>query len=455
MRDARGWTMGVDVGTSSTKVVLVDADGVVRDRLRLAHKVTHADGAFFHNALSVWHRQARRAVAAMQRPGIAGIGVVGPTPSLAAVRADGAPISPGLLYGDSRGRSGTKGSSVTGEAGGFLRYLRQGHPDADGYWPVQAVVTFALCGTAAIDEGVARTLAPLSDGHAWTEDAVRYAGGVGRFPRIASRGVPVGEAGQAVVAAGGIDVSAERSVAGLRNAGEVLVICGSTLVVWAVAPTSHAAEGLRVIPHTDESVLIGTPSRAGGLFVEWVWRMTSGRGLGQPARDPEAVPVWLPYPDGERHDAFPATPRALLAGLELAHDARAVRRAAYEATAFVVRRILEHANVAATEVIMAGGGSAVPEWRQAIADCLRVPVRHRMAPEGAALGAAYSARLAAGLTESPDPTGQWLDRGSVTYPEERWINAVGRRYRRFCDLSDAASPRLGGREGAPRDCTEQ
>jgi sugar (pentulose or hexulose) kinase len=55
MRDARGWTMGVDVGTSSTKVVLVDADGVVRDRLRLAHKVTHADGAFFHNALNVWH----------------------------------------------------------------------------------------------------------------------------------------------------------------------------------------------------------------------------------------------------------------------------------------------------------------------------------------------------------------------------------------------------------------
>jgi len=28
MRDARGWTMGVDVGTSSTKVVLVDDDGV-------------------------------------------------------------------------------------------------------------------------------------------------------------------------------------------------------------------------------------------------------------------------------------------------------------------------------------------------------------------------------------------------------------------------------------------
>lgn len=454
MRDARGWTMGVDVGTSSTKVVLVDADGVVRDRLRLAHKVTHADGAFFHNALNIWHRQARRAVAAMQRPGVAGIGVVGPTPSLAAVRADGAPISPGLLYGDFRGRSGPEGS-VTGEAGGFLCFLRQDYPDADGYWPVQAVVTFALCGKAAIDEGVARTLAPLSDSHAWTEDAVRYAGGVDRFPRIVSRGVPVGEAGRAVVAGGGIDVSAERSVAGLRDVGEVLVICGSTLVVWAVAPKSHAAEGLRVIPHTDESVLIGTPSRAGGLFVELVWRMTSGRGLRQSAGDPEAVPVWLPYPDGERHDAFPATRRALLADLDIAHDARAVRRAAYEATAFVVRRILEHANVAATEVIMAGGGSAVPEWRQAIADCLRVPVRHRMAPEGAALGAAYSARLAAGLTESPDPTGQWLERGSVTYPEERWLDAVGRRYRRFCDLSEVASSRLGGREGAPRDCAEQ
>ncbi len=53
-----------------------------------------------------------------------------------------------------------------------------------------------------------------------------------------------------------------------------------------------------VIPHTAPGkLLVGGPSNAGGLFCDWA---IGSRRRRRPAAEPGAVPVWAPYPRGER-----------------------------------------------------------------------------------------------------------------------------------------------------------
>ncbi len=77
-----------------------------------------------------------------------------------------------------------------------------------------------------------------------------------------------------------------------------------------------------------------------------------------------------------------------------------MERAAYEASGFVVRRMIERAGVKPTRIVASGGGSRVTAWMAAVADATNLPVDTVAVPEGAALGAAYFARLAAGLEAS-------------------------------------------------------
>jgi xylulokinase len=131
--------------------------------------------------------------------------------------------------------------------------------------------------------------------------------------------------------------------------------------------------------------------------------------------------------------------RAVLAGLDLTHTPGAVRRAAFEASGFVARRMLEATKVDTRRIVATGGGTRVDEWVQALADATGIPVDCVAVPEGGALGSAWLARIAAGLEE---PTAmaegrRWARTGRRVEPDPRWARAVDERYQRFLEISDA------------------
>jgi xylulokinase len=159
------------------------------------------------------------------------------------------------------------------------------------------------------------------------------------------------------------------------------------------------------------------------------------------AARPDRVPVWAPYPRGERTPLHDPDRRAVLADLDLTHDAAAVRRAAYEASGFVTRRALdaarEHAGLAPRRIVATGGGIRVDEWVQAVADATELPVECVAVPEGGALGSAWLARIAAGLEEPLAMTDgrRWARAGRTFEPDPTWSAAVRDRYERFLALS--------------------
>ena len=427
-------TVGIDIGTTSVKAVAVDADGDVRARARIPH-VAHAPtpAVLEHDAAAVWQTSVTEAcdsVSAGRQ--VAGIGLAAMVPSLAAVDSNGVPISPGILYGDHRGLH------PDGEFAGFLRSLEQAVSDAHGYWPAQAVASAALCGVAAIDGITAMTCLPVFGADGWDAQWCDPA----RLPQLAMDAAPVGYRGDAPVAAGTVDALAEQLVAGADSPGDVLVICGTTLITWAICDGWPEAEGLWTIPHLQPGLsAIGGPSNAGGLFLERVRALT-----GDPAAEPshpDRLPLWVPYIRGERTPRHDPDLRAALVGLDVGHGPAEVLAAAYEAAGFVVRHHLDLAAASPERIVAVGGGTHVERWMQALADATKLPVDVTAVPEGAARGAAWLARITAGL-ESSDlaEARRWAHTGRRVEPRPAWAEACDRRYpqwRAACDSRRGAA----------------
>ncbi|MGH9016430.1 MAG: xylulokinase [Acidimicrobiales bacterium] len=464
-------TVGIDIGTTAVKAVAVDASGEVLARSRVPHRLlSPAPDLLEHDAGRAWRRGPLQALAAVRPPGepLDGVCVCSMVPSLAAVDRRGRPQSPGLLYGDGRGRAalaatttadGTPSSGGVGDtmpdAEGFLRWAAAESPSAHGYWPAQAVANFALSGVAAIDSGVALMSGSLLSAGQWD---VAKLGAIGvdaaQMPLIVNMGARAGTVtGTGAALAGGtVDAMCDQIVSGAEHAGDVLVICGATLIVWAVIDEWVDVPGLWTVPHTTAGkVMVGGPSNAGALFVDWARSLLHGArraprlrrrlaaavgdnvdGNLAPRRgDPGRVPVWTPYLRGERVPFHDTSLRSTLQGLDITHDADALERAAYEASGFVVRHLLDLGQIKAKRIVASGGGTRVTAWMQAMADAAGLPVDVVAVPEGSALGAAYLARMAAGLEVALDGARDWARVGYRVEPDARWQEAADERYLRY------------------------
>ena len=358
-------------------------------------------------------------------------------PSLTAVDGDENPIAPGLLYGDERGAGGTGHPGESGELGRFLAWLASEYPDAAGFRPAQAVANAALTGAPVLSTTAAAACWPLFDFRGWSESLVTAAGArVEQMPTLVPSGQPAGALSgrpNCVLEGGTIDAMGEQLVAGADHDGDVLVICGTTLITWCVNPEAADVPGYFPIPHTAPGkFLIGGPSNAGGLFLNWA---TGLLGQGDDDLDIDNLPLWVPYPRGERTPIDDPNRRAELHGMDLTHGPAAVRRAAYEAAGFVVRRTLEVSPEPARRIVATGGGVRVREWVEALAACTGLPVDVVAVPEGGALGAAFLGRVAAGLEHQASDAARWARTAERIEPDPRWQAAADRRYERWSEVA--------------------
>jgi xylulokinase len=447
-------TVGIDIGTTSVKALAVAEDGEVVAQARVPHRIIHASGDHMeHDALAAWRRGPRRALAAVRKAvvesgsggttRVAGVCVSGMVPSLTAVDRRGIPRTPGLLYGDIRGRGPGPAVHDAGQAGampdaeGFLQWTVGEMPDAFGYWPAQAVATHALSGHPAIDTAVTSTLGGLYQSGRWNSQLMAGLNvEAGQLPDV----VPTGQfAGTLHRRPDVADVSdgwndADAVVTG----GTIDAFCDQ--IVWVVTDDWVEKPGLWSVPHTVAGrVLIGGPSNAGALFVDWA-RSLFRAGTTDVATDdgrsgePGRVPLWLPYLRGERVPFHDTSLRAGLFDLDITDGAAGMSRAAYEASGFVVRNIIERSGITARRVVASGGGTHVKAWMAAMADVTGLPVDTVAVPNGSALGAAFLARMAAGLEPSLEGSTRWARRGARIEPDPRWQQAADERFQRFVAL---------------------
>jgi xylulokinase len=458
-------TVGVDIGTTSVKALAIDENGDVVARSRVPHRVLASEAdQLRHDARRAWRSGPQKAFAELSAElaaggngDVAGVSVASMVPSLTAVNARGVPTLPGLLYGDFEGRQDAgPGDDDPGvlqgmpDAEGFIRWAHELAPDAAGYWPCQAVANYALAGVPAIDTGVTSSLGDLHAGGKWNEDLLGAIGVQASqlpevFPMATAAGTLPGT--DTVFTGGSIDAMCDQIVAGATEPGDVHVIFGATLIVWVIGDQWLQVPGFISYPHTTpDRFVLGGPSNAGALFVDWARTLLRGAARPGPARElleprlgaPDRVPVWLPYLRGERTPFNDHRLRSNLYGLDIGSGAEALERAAFEASGFVIRRMIDAAGIPTRRVVASGGGSRVTAWMAAVADATNLPVDAVSVPDGAARGAAYLARMAAGLETSLSDAARWGAVGRRIEPDPAWVKATASRYQTFCELGTGA-----------------
>lgn len=462
-------TVGIDIGTTAVKAVAADENGTVIASCRHPHKlITPTADHFGHDALDAWYNgtlKAWRKVA--QGLDVRGVCVAAFVPSLTGLDSNNKPITPGLLYGDIRGQTKTSAAPPddnlhlppieSGEFLAFLKWITATHPEATKFCPAQAVGNAAISGEAVLDTTTAMTTMPVFNGVGWDNQVCQQLGiSPDQLPRLVAGNDPAAEiltVNSAIchnpsttipLSGGTIDAFAEQIATGATQTGDVLVVLGATLLTWMVVDSWIEINDLWTIPHSEPGLaLVGGPSNAGGIFLNSLKKIlrygpeqshaTEQSAPLQLPSDPDNIPVWMPYIRGERTPLYQRFKRASLHGLNITHGPDELLRAGHEATGFVIRHCLDLAgeHCQPSRIVATGGGTHSSAWLQAIADATNLPVECSLIPEGAALGAAFLARIAAGLESDVSDICRWHRFGQSFQPDPVWSQACDQRYETF------------------------
>lgn len=475
--------LGVDIGTSSSKGVLVGMDGGVVARATCEHRTSMPrPGWFEHDAESVWwadftslcaqlHEKTAQRVVAV---GISGIG-----PCLLPADSQMRPLRPAILYGvDTRAtreiteltdRFGESrilergGSPLTTQAiGPKLAWLRRNEPEVwlktRRFLMASSYLVGRLTGSYVLDHHSASQSNPLYDlmsgewNHDWSSEIapqlelprlVWPSDVVGHITRAASSETGL-TAGTPVIG-GTIDAWSEALSVGVSRPGDAMLMYGTTMFIVAVAN--------RLRP---DQRLWGTQGLFPGRFTAAAGMATSGaltswfRGLtGEPTYEAlideaEATPagadglVALPYFAGERTPLFDPRARGAILGLTLRHGRGHIYRALLEGTAYGVRHNLETMaeamGSAPSRLVAVGGGTRGGLWTSIVSDVTGMSQEMPRENAGASYGDALLAAIGIGAAVAGT---QWNEAAATVVPNPEHAELYDSLYRVYRQLYSA------------------
>jgi xylulokinase len=439
-------TLGIDLGTSGVKAVLVDHDAAGRERIvgtaTAALTVQRPHAGWSEQDPAAWWAATLEAVDQLHAEhasalaACSAIGVSGQMHGATLLDAHGAVLRPCILWNDGRSaaecaaleRAWSASRAVTGNIAmpGFtapkLLWVRAHEPQlfdrtAHVLLP-KAYLRWRLCGEMIEEMSDASGTLWLDVGRrAWSEDALQACGmTVAQMPRLVEGSAVAGELRAAlaqrwgmrrapIIAGGAGDNAAGAVAVGATRAGDAFVSLGTSGVLWcttaAFAPNpSHAVHAFcHAIPDTwhQMGVLLSAAS-----CLSW-WATISGHdesALLSELRDGAATTAFFaPYLSGERTPHNNADVRGGFASLDAGHTRADLTLAVIEGVSYAMRDAREALRGGGTvieEADLLGGGARSDVWCQVMADVLNLPL-HRVTQSdvGCAVGAARLAGMAA------------------------------------------------------------
>ena len=436
---------GIDSGTQSTKVLLVDGGGEVRGRgqahygliegLGTGHKEQHPD-TWIAGLREAW----KHAIADSDPSRIAAIGVSGQQHGFVPLDAEGAVIRPAKLWCDTS--TAAEAQEIMEACGGMEAFLElTGNALPPGFTASKILwlkkhepenfarlatvllphdyINFWLTGQRRMEWGDASGTGLMDvREREWSSSAMEaIAEGLAeKFPPLCASLEPCGTvlpeiAGEfglspdCIVAAGGGD-----NMMGAIGTGNVAE--GAVTASLGTSGTIYAYSAKPVIDSLHGEIAAFCDSTGGWLpllctmnvtvATELVKR-TFGLGTRELNEAAGSVPpgaeglMLLPYFEGERVPNVPDGSGVWVGYRERTHSPAHFARAAMEGAAlglgYGLAR-LRQLGIEPAEIRLTGGGSASRLWRQILADVFATPVVCTNEPEGAALGAALQAEAA-------------------------------------------------------------
>ncbi|HYU37314.1 MAG TPA: xylulokinase [Gemmatimonadales bacterium] len=483
-----GLLLGLDIGTSGVKALLIDAAGVVIASATgpLSLSTPHPGWAEQHP--DRWWEAClacTRQILDRQPPArIAAVGISGQMHSSVFLDRGGVVVRPALLWCD--GRTTAECREITSRAGGEARlrewvsnpalegftlpkvlWLRNHEPTA--FARVATVllpkdfVRFRLTGTLAAEPSDASgTLMYDPRRLRWSSEILEAVGlpmsllpDVGGSAEVLGRVTPqaaaaTGLAAGTPVVGGGADNACGAAGVGAVRPGDAVASWGTSGTVLAPTAEPRVDPALRVhtFCHVAPSVwyVMGVVLSAGGAFAWYRDRFArelAERSDGDERLTEEAVGIpagaagvtFLPYLQGERTPHRDAAIRGAFVGLSLAHTRAHLTRAVLEGVGFALRdslSILQELGLSPEGVLLTGGGARSPFIRQLLADIFGLSITTVNREEGPAYGAALLAGVGAGaFPDLAAAVRRTTTRAPLVHPDQEAHAEYDRLYAHF------------------------
>jgi xylulokinase len=491
--------LGLDIGTSGAKAVLVDERGSVLASALAEYPLSTPQPLWSEQDPADWWRGAQQALKAVltqsgvNTSGIAGLGLTGQMHGSVFLDAEGRVIRPALLWNDQRTAAECEeitqrvgyerliqiagNPALTGFQAPKILWLRNHEPE--NYRRLARVllpkdyIRLLLTGEAAADASdAAGTLLLDLQSRDWSDEILSKLE-INRdwLPRVYEgpdiTGVLLPQAAQALslpaglpVVAGGGDNAASAVGTGVVRSGVVSSSIGTSGVIFAhsdqiaLDPQGRLHTFCHAVP--EKYHLMAVSLSAGGSF-RWLrdlftqaFQMASRPGeldytqitAGAAAVEPGAEGlIFLPYLTGERTPHLDPYARGALIGLTARHTAAHVARAVMEGVVFALRdglEIMRALDVPVEQIRATGGGGRSALWRQMQADIYGVEVVTLKAEEGPAYGAALLAGVGSGVYADVNAAvQQCVAVAGATQPDAGNQKAYERAYASFTRLYPA------------------
>jgi len=434
--------LGIDIGTSSVKAVLIGRDRHPVASASAPLTVSRPQPGWSEQDPEDWWRATQAAVAALGAPlaGLRGIGLSGQMHGAVCLDADDRVLRPAILWNDGRAaaecaeieaacpesRAISGNIAMPGFTAPKLQWMRHHEPQIFAHVSTVLLpkdyIRFRLTGHHVSDiSDASGTLWLDVAARDWSDDLLEASGmNRAQMPRLVE-GIEVSGTlrpelarewgcSEVPVAGGAGDNAATACAMGVVRPGTAFVSLGTSGVLFvataAFAPNTDGAV------HAFAHALPGTWHQMGVILsaadsLEWLAGVT-GRSAAdlaasvRPGRPSDVI--FLPYLSGERTPHNDASARASFTGLARTHGSADLAQAVMEGVAYALadcRAALAEAGTDFERAIAVGGGARSEAWLGIVASVLDRPIDLPADGEaGAALGAA---RLGLCAAEGADP----------------------------------------------------
>ena len=473
--------LGVDLGTSSVKLVLADGEGRIADSASAKYPLLLPEDGWSEQNPEDWYAGVIACVRELgcrhDLSAVKGVSFSGQMHGLVVLDKDDNVIRPAILWNDNRtteecaylndviGKDKllewTGNVAFTGFTAPKLMWMKRHEPEnfariAKIMLP-KDYVAYKMSGVFGSDvSDDSGTLYFDVKNRAWSAPMLGIIGITEeQLPAIFESTDVIGHVSEEFAAASGLPVSAKVVMGGGDQAvgavgtgtvkeGRMFFSLGTSGVVFAPCAEFAASTngGMHVFRHANGRFhFMGCMLSAAGSMQWWSEEVT-GMSVGDLLDEMPGVctdaPIFLPYLMGERSPINDPDAKGAFYGINLAHKRADLTKAVVDGICFGLKDCYDNILGMGAEAGFArviGGGSRSDKWMQILSDITGLELRRINTSDGAGLGAVILAMVGTGAVPSLDEACDRLIRDTdVFLPSESEHRAYAEKFAAFKEL---------------------
>ena len=477
--------IGIDMGTSSIKAILLEDAACIRKEISIEYQVDIPREDWKEIDPEVWFQAAmealRRLIRDIDPRQVAGIGITGQMHTTVFLDRAGASIRPAIMWNDGRTREilsdlhqkmdlhpaiqSLKRTVTTGSPAANLYWLRTREAESfarlDRFLIGPDYLVYRLTGVQGTDycESSTSSLVDLRTGQ-WSREMCEVVGlSSSQLPPIRGAAEIVGSLLPGIAQALGLPASvpviagtgdnpAAAIPTGCLGQGHTVISLGTSGVLMVKKPAPDLeAKGKNVLFSFDGKQIAclcqGVVQATGNSYAWWAKKLMQYPDFSMiddliaPCMEEKKKTLFFPYLTGDKTLYQDAGIRGAFLGLSTETTREDMTFSVIEGLCLAFMELRDQGLVPWQARIKAvGGGARSRVWVQTLADVLDTPIEQQDGETGAAYGAALLSAFAGGALEDPASLSAGTKPGTLYFPQPdrtRWYDQKYQWFRRMYD----------------------